>query len=109
MSHNRKKNKKKQNDKPKKSQTEKMVLFLSSERKTLEQLYSRGPASFGSSKRLRKHSKLSLAKVRSYLDTKPFFRYYRSIRMQFPRLKVIVEDIDEVWSLDLAYVDNLAK
>ena len=29
--------------------------------------------------------------------------------MQFPRLKVIVKDINEIWSLDLAYVDNLAK
>ena len=29
--------------------------------------------------------------------------------MQFPRLKVIVKDINEIWSLDLAYVDNLAN
>ena len=29
--------------------------------------------------------------------------------MQFPRLKVIVKDINEIWSLDLAYVDKLAK
>ena len=75
----------------------------------MEQLYSRGHASFGSSKRLPKHSKLSLAKVKTYLDTKPSFTKYRSIRMQFPRLKVIVKDINEIWSLDLAYVDNLAK
>ena len=52
---------------------------------------------------------MSLAKVKSYLDTKPSFTKYRSIRMQFPRLKVIVKDINEIWSLDLAYVDNLAK
>ena len=82
---------------------------MSSERKTLEQLYSKGPASFGRSKRLKEHSKLSLAEVKSYLDTKPSFTKYRSIRKQFPRLKVIVKDINENWSLDLAYVDNLAK
>ena len=29
--------------------------------------------------------------------------------MQFRRLKVIVKDINEIWSLDLAFVDNLAK
>ena len=29
--------------------------------------------------------------------------------MHFPRLKVIVRDINEIWLLDLAYVDNLAK
>ena len=52
---------------------------------------------------------MSLAKVNSYLDTKPSFTKYRSYRMQFPRLKVIVKDINEIWSLDLAYVDNHAK
>ena len=75
----------------------------------MEQFYSIGPQSFGSSKRQQKHSKLSLAKIKSYLDTKPSFTKYRSIRMQFTRLKVIVKDINEIWSLDLAYVDNLAK
>ena len=93
----------------KKRPIRKSGLVSSSERKTLEQLYSRGPASFGSSKRLQKHSKMSLAKVKSYLDTKPSFTKYRSHRMQFPRLKVIVKDINEIWSLDLAYVENLAK
>ena len=91
----------------KKRPIRKSGLVSSSERKTLEQLYSRGPASFGSSKRLQKHSKISL--VKSYLDAKPSFTKYRSHRMQFPRLKVIVKDINEIWSLDLAYVDNLAK
>ena len=81
-------------------------LVSSSERKTLEQLNSRGPASFGSSKRLQKHSKMSLAKVKSYLDTKPLTKY-RSHRVQLPRFKVIVKDINEIWSLDIAFVDNL--
>ena len=103
------KEKKKTKRQSKKRPIRKSGLVSSSERKTLEQLYSRGPASFGSSKRLQEHSKLSKAKVKSYLDTKPSFTKYRSIRMQFPRLKVIVKDINEIWSLDLAYVDNLAK
>ena len=29
--------------------------------------------------------------------------------MHFPRLRVIVKDINEIWPLDLAYVDNLSK
>ena len=33
------------------------------------EIYSRRPASFGSSKRLQEHSKLSLTKVKTYLDT----------------------------------------
>ena len=48
----------KQNDIPRKAKHKKGLLS-SSERKTLEQLYSRGPASFGGLKRLLKHSKLS--------------------------------------------------
>ena len=103
------KKRKKTKRQSKKRPIRKSGLVSSSKRKTLEQLYSRGPASFGSSKRLQEHSKLSLAKVKSYLDTKPSFTKYRSIRMQFPRLKVIVKDINEIWSLDLAYVDNLAE
>ena len=34
---------------------------------------------------------------------------YRQFRRKFPRLKVISYDIDEIWSVDVAYVDTLAK
>ena len=34
---------------------------------------------------------------------------YRQFRRKFPRLKVISYDIDEIWSIDVAYVDMLAK
>ena len=47
--------------------------------------------------------------MQSYLETKPFFTKYRSIRLKFLRLKVFVKDINELWSLDLAHVDKLAK
>ena len=100
---------KKNETKTQKKPNKKMISFRLLREKTLEQLHSRGPASFGSSKWLQEHSKLSLAKVKSYLDTKPSFTKYRSHRMQFPRLKVIVKDINEIWLVDLAYVDNLAK
>ena len=50
-----------------------------------------------------------MAKLRSYLETKPFFTIYRSIRLRFPRLRIIVKSINEIWSLDLAHVDKLAK
>ena len=75
----------------------------------MEQLYLKGPASYGSTKRLHTQSKLPLGKVQPYLETKPSFTKYRSIRLKFPRLKVFVKDINEIWSLDLAHVDKLAK
>ena len=74
----------------------------SSEKKILEQLYSKGPAAFGSPKRLHTQSKMSIAKMRSYLEAKLSFTKYRSIRLRFPRLSVIVKDMNEIWSLDLA-------
>ena len=52
---------------------------------------------------------MSFGKVKSNLDTKPSFTKYHPIRLRFPRLKVKVKDINEIWSVDLAYVDKLAK
>ena len=77
--------------------------------KLLDRLYSKGPASFGSSKRLKDFSKLPMTKVKMYLETKPSFTKYRAQRLNFPRLKVIVNDRNEILSLDLAHVDKLAK
>ena len=75
----------------------------------MDQLYLKGPASFTNPTRLKIQSKLSFGKVKTYLKTKPPFTKYRPIRLRFPRLKVIVKDINEIWSVDLAYVDKLAK
>ena len=75
----------------------------------LDQFYSKGPASYGSIKRLQTRSKLPVGKVPSYLETKPSFTKYRSIQLKFPSLKVFVKDINEIWSLDLGHVDKLAK
>ena len=63
----------------KETQENGLVLFCG--RRTVEQLYSKGPAVFESSKRLQKHSKESLAKNKSDLDIKPSFTKYRSIRI----------------------------
>ena len=41
--------------------------------KLLDRLYSKGPASFGSSKRLQDLSKLPMTKVKKFLETKPSF------------------------------------
>ena len=83
--------------------------LTSSEKKTLDQLCLKGPASFGNPTRLKAQSKLSFSKIKTYLETKPSFTKYRPIRLRFPRLKLVVKDINEIWSVDLAYVDKLAK
>ena len=77
--------------------------------KLLDRRYSKGPASFGISKRLQDLSKLPMTKVKLYSETKPSLTKYRAQRLNFPRLKVIVKDLNEIWSLDLSHVDKLAK
>ena len=77
--------------------------------KKLDNLYLKGPASFGNAKRLQNLSKLSINKVKMYLETKPSFTKYRSRCLRFSRLKVIVNYLNEIWSVDLAFVDKLAK
>ena len=77
--------------------------------KLLDILFSKGPAFFGSSKRSQDLSKLPMTNVKMYMETKPPFTKYRAQRLNFPRLKVIVNDLNEIWSLDLAHVDKIAK
>ena len=89
-----------------KRRVEKTGISIDDVRK-LDKLYLNGPASFGSLMRLQNLSKLSMTKIKMYLETKPFFNKYRSRRLRFPRLNVFVNDINEVWSVDLAYVDKL--
>ena len=41
------------------------------------------------------------------LRTEPADTKYRAVHRKTPRRKVILYDIDEIWSIDLAYVDKL--
>ena len=80
------------------------------EEKLLKTKYSdKGSALFSSVNNLIKASNLSRKKVKHFLHTEPSYTKYRSVIRKTPRLKVIVYDIDEIWSLDLAFVDKLAQ
>ena len=91
-----------------KRRVEKTGISIDDVRK-LDKLFLNGPASFGCAKRLQNLSKLSMKKFKMYLETKPSFNKHRSRRLRFPRLKVVVDDINKIWSEDPAYVDKLAK
>ena len=52
---------------------------------------------------------MSRKKIETFLRSKSAHTKYRQFRRKFPRLKVIAYDIDEIWSIDVAYVDKLAK
>ena len=47
--------------------------------------------------------------MNNFLQGKNAHTKYRQFPRRFPRLKVIAFDINEIWSIDVAYVDKLAK
>ena len=79
------------------------------EKKLLELKYTRGPAAYGSIKNLQKSPKLKPSKVKFFLEGKIAHTKHKKYRKRFPTLKIIAYDINEIWSLDLAYVNKLAK
>ena len=47
--------------------------------------------------------------MKQFLHTEPAYTKYRTIRFKTRRLKVIGYDINEKWSFDITYVDQLAE
>ena len=82
---------------------------LSTNEKLLESKYTKGPAAYGSVKNLQKSTKLKPSKVKLFPEGQNVHTKHKNCRKRFPTLKVIAYDINEIWSLDLAYVDKLAK
>ena len=71
--------------------------------------YTKSPAAYGSVKNLQRITNLKPSKVKLFLDVKNSHTKHKKYRKKIPTLKVIAYDINEIWSLDLAHVDNLAK
>lgn len=85
--------------------------FLSeSEWRMLHGLYTsfKSPAGYGGIKALKKQSGVSLAKVKQYLDGSGTYTKFRPSVETFPRLKVRSLGINHIWSLDLAFMTELA-
>ncbi len=79
------------------------------EKLLLKKLYRQGGAAFGSSQSLQKISKQSKQNVEKFLQSTNADTKYGTYPFKFPRLKVIAYNINEIWSMDLALVDKLAK
>lgn len=93
---------------PKKSKE--VTGFLStSEKSKLQRLYSgKGAAAYGSIKSLANVSGISKEKVSHFLHQKQAYTKFKQATRKFPRLTVHAKYIDEIWCMDLAYVDKLA-
>ena len=69
---------------------------------------SKNPALIGSVKKLKETSRIPRSKVKTFLLTEPAYTKYRTARRKTPHLKVIFYDKDEIWSVDLAYIDKIS-
>ena len=56
-----------------------------------------------------KTSNLSVSEVRLFLHSKPFFKKFTPSLRKFKRMKPFAGFKKELWCMDLAYVDKLAK
>ena len=80
-----------------------------SERQKLQRLYAQDGAAYGSVRNLVKDSNLSVSKVRQFLRSKPSHTKLILATCKFKRMKAMARFRNEIWCMDLAYVDKLAK
>ena len=80
-----------------------------SERQKLQTLYTQGGAVYGPMGNLVKTSNLSVSKVRQFLHSKPSYTKYTVATGKFKRMKAFARFKNEIWCMNMAYVDKLAK
>ena len=79
------------------------------ERQKLQRLYTQGAAAYGSVRNLAKASRLPVSKVRQFLLSKDSYTKFTSAARKFKRMRAFARFRNEIWCMDLAYVDKLAK
>ena len=67
------------------------------------------PTAFGSRQNLIKATKCSAKQVDKYLHGSETYTKFKMAKKRFPRLKVISYRLNEIWSIDLADMQQLAK
>ena len=80
-----------------------------SKRQKLQRLYIQGGAAYGSLRNLVRASNLSVSKVRQLVHSKPSYSKFTLATRKFKRMKAFGRFKNEIWCMDLAYVDKLAK
>ena len=80
-----------------------------SEGQKLQKLYTQGGAAYGSVRNLVKASNLSVSKVRQFSHSKPSYTKFTLATRKFKRMKAFARFKNEIWCMDLAYVEKLAK
>ena len=78
-------------------------------RQKLQRLYTQGGAAYGSVRNLAKASRLPVSKVRQFLHSKDSYTKFILAAQNFKRMRAFARFRNEIWCMDLAYVDKLAK
>ena len=79
------------------------------ERQNLKRLYTQSAAANGSESNLAKASRLPVSKVRQFLHSKDSYTKFILAARNFKRKRAFARFRNEIWCMDLAYVDKLAK
>ena len=79
------------------------------ERQKLQRLYTQGAAAYGSVRNLVKASRLPISKVRKILHSKGSYTKFTLAARKFKRMRAFARFRNQIWFMDLAYVDKLAK
>ena len=79
------------------------------ERQNLQRLYTQGDAAYGSVRNLAKASRLPVSKVRQFLHSKDSYTKFTLAARKFKRMRASARFKNEIWCMDLAYVDKLSK
>ena len=83
--------------------------FSKYERQKLQRLYTQGAAAYGSVRNLAKASRLPLSKVRQFLPWKDSYTKFTLTARKFKRMRAFARFKNEIWCMDLAHDDKLAK
>ena len=79
------------------------------ERQKLQRLYTQGAAAYGSVRHLTKASMLPVSKFRQFLHSKDPYTKFTLAARNIKRMRAFARFRNEIWRMDLAYVDKLAK
>ena len=75
----------------------------------LQRLHTQSGAVCGSVRNLVKASNLSVPKVRQFLHLKPSYTKFTLATREFKRMKAFARFKNQIWCMDVAFVDKLAK
>ena len=84
-------------------------VLLMYERHKLQRLYTQSAAAYGSLRNLSKASRLPVSKVRQFLHSKDSYTRFTLAARKFKKMRAFARFRNEIWCMDLAYVDKLAK